>query len=444
MYTASVTGNYSVTITSGACTTTKSVQITEVVVPVATITPAGPQTFCETENNQISANPGSGYLIQWYKNGSAITNATNSTYAVTSSGNYTVKLSAIGCESTSPVSVITTTPAPPAAITTSTPTSFCNGGSVTLNTPSGVGYAYQWYKNGSPVSGAMAAPYIANTAGTYTVRTSQGSCGRTSGGATVVVHPNPTVVITPAISTIQKFQTQALNATGANNYNWGAQPDLVSSGSNVGIFKPLSTTSYIIEGTDATGCKGTATAIINVIGCGDVTGITAIAYSPSRVVVQWTNPAGVTTDTLQYRKVGSNTWIRVFVTGQQYEINGLEPNANYEYNIIPLCNTTTVYVPSTTGNFQTQTFTGGVYLRVFPNPLSADGKIEIIVDKPYSLQISVVDNLGRKVMNVSNKENFAAGQVVKQVNVGALASGVYYVVVSINDKNHNIKMLVSH
>jgi len=200
----------------------------------------------------------------------------------------------------------------------------------------------------------------------------------------------------------------------------------------------------VIEGTDANGCKGTANATVNVIGCGDVTGITATAYSPSRVIVRWTNPVGATTDTLQYRKVGTNTWTKVFVTGQQYEINNLEPNSNYEYNIIALCNTTTIFTPSATNNFQTQALQDGIYVRLFPNPLSTDGKIEVIVDKPYTLQIAVYDGYGRKVKDVSPKENFAAGQTIKQIDVKALSSAVYYVIANINGKNYNIKMLVTH
>lgn len=443
-YTATSTGNYSVTATSGACIVTRSVQITEVTPPVAAISPAGTQTFCDNDNTQLSGFAGPGYSYQWYRNNVVINGATNSTFNVTSTGNYSVKVSAIGCEVTSAASLVTINPSPAATITTTGVTSFCNGGNTTLNTSTATGYTYQWYRNASPILAATNSSYTATTSGNYTVTTTFGTCSRTSAGTNVTVWANPVVIVTPAVSTIQKFYSQTLTGSGSSNYNWAAQPTYISSTTNSITVMPLTTTSYIIEGTDANGCKGTANVTVNVIGCGDVIGISATTYSPSRVIVRWTNPVDVTTDTLQYRKVGSNTWTKVFVTGQQYEINGLEPNTDYEYNIIPLCNTTTVYLPSPTNNFRTQALEGGVYVRLFPNPLSTDGKIEVIVDKPYTLQIAVYDGYGRKVKDVSPKENFSTGQTIKQTNVAALASGIYYVIANINGKNYNVKMLVTH
>jgi len=219
---------------------------------------------------------------------------------------------------------------------------------------------------------------------------------------------------------------------------------LINAGTNSATFKPLTTTTYTIQGTDANGCKGMATATVVVSGCGDVTNITATAYSPSRVIVRWTNPPGVTTDTLQYRKVGAGSWTKVFVTGQEYEINGLTPGAGYEYNVIALCSTTSVFLASTTRSFNTPALNGDVYIKLFPNPVSAETKLEIISASAITLQVTLYDNLGKRVRILSPAENLPAGQVIKLINVAGLQGGIYHLAVNINGKTQNIKMIVAH
>jgi hypothetical protein len=260
----------------------------------------------------------------------------------------------------------------------------------------------------------------------------------------VIVWANPAVNVTPANVTIEKYQTQTLTATGAPAYNWDTQPAVVNVGTNSATFRPLSTTTYTIQGTDANGCKGTATATIVVIGCGDVTNITATTYSPSRVVVRWTNPPGATSDTLQYRKVGSATWTKVFVTGQEFEINGLTPGTNYEYNVIALCSTTSVFLPSSTRLFTTPVLNGDLYVRLFPNPVNTEANLEIISAANFTLQVSIYDNVGRQIRVVSSTDNLAAGQVIKKIHTASLQSGVYHIAVTINGKTQDVQMIVAH
>lgn len=335
--------------------------------------------------------------------------------------------------------------APTATVTAGSLTSFCAGGSVILTTSSGTGYTYQWYRNGILVTGATQISYTATAGGNYTETTTLGTCSKTSAGTVVTVLPNPVVTISPALITIQKFQTQLLTGSGAISYNWDVQPALFSTVSaNTAIFKPLTTTNYTIQGTDANGCKGTANAAIIVIGCGDVINITATTYSPSRVIVRWKNPEGATTDTLQYRKAGTTAWTKLFVTGEEYELNGLTPDTDYEYSIVPLCSTTTVFIPSLTKQFKTPALNGDFYIRLYPNPVNAASKLEIITASNFILQVSIYDNAGKKIRIESPSENFPAGQVIKQINAGVLPNGIYHLAVIINGKTQNIKMVVMH
>jgi hypothetical protein len=444
-YVANTPGTYSVTATSGACSGTQTVVVSEVAPPTANVTANGPTTFCEGGNVVLNGNAGSAYTYQWMNNGAPINGATSSTYSVTAGGNYTVKVSAgSSCEVTSTPFAVTVNPTPTATISTTTATSFCSGGSVLLTSSSGSGYTYQWYKDGVQVGGATQSTYSATEGGSYNVVTTIGTCFKTSSATVITVWPTPVITVTPAVSTIQKFQTQTLTATGAPVYNWSDLPAMVSSTTNSGTYKPLTTTNYAVQGTSANGCKGTFNAIINVIGCGDVTNITATAYSPSRVIVRWINPEGATTDTLKYRKVGSAVWTSVFVTGQEHELNGLTPGTDYEYTITPLCTTTTVFIPSPVNTFRTEALSDGLFIRLYPNPVSASSKLEIITANSFTLQVAIFDGTGRRVRNVTTTENLPGGQVIKTIDAGVLPNGLYHIAVNINGEIHNVKMVVMH
>lgn len=444
-YNATAPGNYSVRAVSGSCNGTQNVQVVQVAPPTATITPAGSTTFCSGSSLILDATAGSGYTYQWYKDNDLISGATGATYTAITSGSYTVRVAAgATCQSTSAPVNITVNPSPSATLTTTGSLSFCSGGNVKFDASTGTGYSYQWYQDGDPIQNAIQSSFSAATSGTYNVQVSLGSCHTSSEFKTVTVLPRPAVAVTPNTSTIEKFQTQTLTATGASQYNWSSLPDMVSSTVTTGTYRPLTTTTYTVEGTASNGCRNTATAVINVIGCGDVTNFSATAYSPSRILLKWTNPSGATTDTLQYRIAGATAWTRIFVTGEQYELTGLEPGASYEYNLIPLCTTSTVYVPSANQNIQTGSLVNGRYVRLFPNPVSNEARLEIITSAATSLSVVIYDDGGKLVQQVLNRQNMQPGQLIQRIDVSKLSNGLYLVSVTMDGKSEIIKMVVAH
>ncbi|MBK8875573.1 MAG: hypothetical protein IPN13_17315 [Bacteroidetes bacterium] len=75
-----------------------------------------------------------------------------------------------------------------ALVTPAGPTTFCSGGSVTLNASSGSGLTYQWQRNGTSIPGAVNSSYVASTPGNYRVLISSSSiCMETSNNIRVTV-----------------------------------------------------------------------------------------------------------------------------------------------------------------------------------------------------------------------------------------------------------------
>ncbi|AMM53015.1 hypothetical protein TH61_16490 [Rufibacter sp. DG15C] len=83
---------------------------------VAVITPSNPAAVCQPDAVTLAANSGPGLTYQWQKDGTDIPNATGVTFTASTSGSYTVRVSAPTCttKTSTPVTVtITPQPAQP-------------------------------------------------------------------------------------------------------------------------------------------------------------------------------------------------------------------------------------------------------------------------------------------------------------------------------------------
>jgi hypothetical protein len=115
-YAATVAGGYSVLSSDTAsCSNLSNITLLTVDPPiVATVTPAGPTTFCASSNVTLNASASGGTgtfrTWQWYRNGVAIKGATSSLYVAWSPGSYTVAArDSAGFVNTSPPTAVTVT-----------------------------------------------------------------------------------------------------------------------------------------------------------------------------------------------------------------------------------------------------------------------------------------------------------------------------------------------
>jgi hypothetical protein len=152
------------------------------------------------------------------------------------------------------------------AVTVSSNTAVCTGGSATL-TASGA-TSYTW--NGIPGSGPAYVASPANTTTYNLVANTQSlsvNCF-SSYSVVVTVNPNPTITAAAIKSLTCKGQANTLTATGANTYIWV----LASSGSSVGtgasvVVNPNITTLYYVTAIDNNGCEGTSQIQAKVSTC---------------------------------------------------------------------------------------------------------------------------------------------------------------------------------
>lgn len=189
-YAATQSGLYYANVTA-ACgvASSNTVTVNSASAPTATITAAGPVTFCAGNSVTLNANTGTGLSYQWKKYANNISGATTTSYDASGTGKYKcVVTNSAGCTKNSNVIEVTSNPLPTATITAGGSTSFCAGGSVVLNANTGAGLTYQWKKYANNIGGATNVSYTAAVAGKYkcTVTNANG-CSKASNAITVTV-----------------------------------------------------------------------------------------------------------------------------------------------------------------------------------------------------------------------------------------------------------------
>jgi hypothetical protein len=212
--------------------------------PQATVSAGGATTFCQGGTVVLNAAGGTSFL---WNNG-----ATTQNISVTTPGNYSVMVTnAAGCSSMSNSTLVNVLQAPNAVATAYGPTTFCQGGSVTIATSGGTSYAWS--------NGSTAQSILPTTSGTYSVIiTGANGCTATSNAINVTVNPIPTAVITPSgATTFCEGSSVNLVASGGASYAW-------NNGSTATTLTATTGGVYTVTVTNAGGCTDTETLTVTV------------------------------------------------------------------------------------------------------------------------------------------------------------------------------------
>lgn len=136
--------------------------------------------------------------------------------------------------------------------------SVCLGDPITLTATGGL--SYNW-SNGIQ----NGIQFVPNSSATYTViGTDANGCTGTSNVSITVINPliinlnnNPPIICIGDTSTI--------SASGALSFTWSPTMNTTINGINNFAAYPTQSTTYTVTGTDANGCTGTATTLVEVV-----------------------------------------------------------------------------------------------------------------------------------------------------------------------------------
>lgn len=273
-------GSYTVTATDqNGCQATVNFTVSSIGGPTVSISSSSDASCFGTNDGSATATATGGtspYTYSWSPSGGSTDTATG-----LAAGNYTVTVTDnTGCIGTASVTI----GSPTAISITETITDASCGnsdGQISVTATGGSGpYTYSWSPNGENTSSITGL-----SAGNYSVTvTDANSCSSTESYSIAVIG-SLNVAVTPGVWSINAGESVQLNATGAATYSWTPTNGLSCSDCPNPIASPSISTTYTVTGTDASGCTGTAMAIITVTQvCGDL-------YVPTVFSPNGTGPA---------------------------------------------------------------------------------------------------------------------------------------------------------
>ncbi len=170
--------------TNGSCPNVDTLAVgNTATIPGSIATPSisGASAICSGASTNLSVTGGTYYAYKWS------TGASTSTISVNTGGTYTVTVYGNCASATATKTITASSPTP--SITHNGPTTFCQGGSVTLD--AGAGYsAYNWN------NGSTSQTITVSTGGNYSVTVTQNSC--TASDVETVTVNNAAASITPS------------------------------------------------------------------------------------------------------------------------------------------------------------------------------------------------------------------------------------------------------
>ena len=218
----------------------------------ATITPSGNVAFCNS--GVLTASPGLSYV---WSNG-----ATTQSITVTTSDSYWVTVVDANGSTSSLPTIVTVNALPNASISASSPTTFCQGGSVTLTASSGSSYLWS--------NGLTNQSISVNSTGAYSATvTGSNGCSNLSNSVNVTVTPSPSPVISASGPlTFCDRDSVILTSTSGASYRW-------NTGATTQSITVKVSGSYFVAVNGVNGCSSTSSASTVTVNTLPVSSISA-------------------------------------------------------------------------------------------------------------------------------------------------------------------------
>lgn len=304
---------------------------------------------------------------------------------------------------------VTVNPLPGPTITSSGPTTFCQGDSVTLSV-SGTGPStYLWMPGGATTQSITTL-----IGGTYSVTVSDTNTCSSQSSTTVTVNAPPTISAGPDVNLCTSSQT-TICGTGGISYDWAPNFGISDSTIACPTFGPTASTTYTVTGTDANGCSSTDTVTINLLPPPAIPSISMILAdlhsTPGYSSYQWYfngNPVGGATDSIYTPTQNGNYYVVVT------DANGCSTFSS-TISVVDVGIAELLYNNS---------------LMLFPNP--NNGSFTLLFDQQGAAgRLEVFASTGACVYS---EQLSTAGLMKKELQLRNLAGGLYLVRISLGER----------
>lgn len=333
------------------------VPVTATITDVPTITSTTPATRCGSGLVTISATASAG-IVLWYDAptaGTLLASGTSFSPSVTATITYYVETNFNGC--TSPRTAVVVTVNNPPSITSTTPASRCDAGSVMLQAVASSG-TLNWYD--APTAGnlvgtgtSFTTPSI-NSTTTYYVEATSGVCNSVRTAVTATVNVTPSITSTTPGNRCDTGSVTLFASANAGTLNWynaSIGGTLVGTGTSFTTPSISATTTYYVEAVNGS-CTSVRTSVVATVNVSPIITSTTpasicsgdsfnISASASSGTVNWYNlPTGGT----------------LLATGSNYSLSSLSSTTTfYAQAIDGICSSVRTPVEVTITNRPTNT-----------------------------------------------------------------------------------------
>ncbi len=296
---ASAAGIYQLIVTNanGCSDTSEAAIIANTALPTANIGHNTPLNACIGDTLELFViNPLPHLTYQWERNGTAL-GLSSQTLTTTQSGTYLVVVTdSNGCSARSNALTVSFDPLPIPILISDTSVNLCEFSQTSLEVQSLPNHTYQWFLNGSILTGATSPTLNASQAGSYQCQlTSPAGCSNLSAEVVVNLLPLPAALTPSAAGSLCEgslLQLTAPNQMGG--YRWRGPAGFASTLQNPSIpnARPSQSGWYYLQ-AESNGCLSPADSVfveiqpqlpeINISGNNRICVGNPIAFSATEV-----------------------------------------------------------------------------------------------------------------------------------------------------------------
>jgi gliding motility-associated-like protein len=244
-------GNYTVSSASSCGTATDNITVSEIPLPVASITASGTTDLCPGSSVILTGFGGTSYT--WLPSGTS-----GNSFTTSIAGTYTLSASN-SCGSNTSTVTVNSINFPIASITPSGSVSICAGNYVTLNASGGQNYLWSNGQTSNSIS--------VGTEGVFSVVASN-ACGSDASSISVTVNSVEAAFTPSVLSGTSPLTVDFTNnsSTSATNFLWDLGDNSSSTAvSPSNIYVNSGTYSVTLTATNALGCSDSYSVTINVV-----------------------------------------------------------------------------------------------------------------------------------------------------------------------------------
>jgi hypothetical protein len=166
--------------------------------------------------------------------------------------------------------------------------------------------------------------------------------------------------------------------------------------------------------------------------------------------VAWDIVSGAQTYNVRYRITGTVSWTKVASVLNSKKIQGLSPSTEYDWQVKSVCDPLTNFSSdwSATQNFTTKSLKmegenseEEISGKIYPNPFTSSTMILFSLRENSHATLELFDLTGRRIKMLLDR-NLETGDYKVELNRDQLATGIYFLKLSVNEQASIMKLVV--